>query len=152
MLEKTSVFFPTFSQLAVDYDLESVQSAASQGEIANIEKNLNLPLPQAYKNLLSCTRGFWLMGGVVQFDSQHPFLHPYSVDAKTSESADYLCFAEFFMEADGDQVMFDLRGGLIDGEYPIVYYAHGVKQKTRLLANSFTEFMENFLTYTDFNS
>ncbi len=151
MLEKTSVFFPTFSQLAPNYDLESVQAAASQDEIVRIEKNLNLPLPQAYKDLLSCTRGFWLMGGVVQFDLQHPFLHPYSIETKTSESVEYLCFAEFFMEADGDQVLFDLRGGLQSGEYPIVYYAHSAKQKIRLLANTFTEFMENFLAYEEFN-
>jgi hypothetical protein len=31
-----------------------------------------------------------------------------------------LCFAEFFMEADGDQVLFDVSKGLINGEYPIV--------------------------------
>jgi SMI1-KNR4 cell-wall len=147
MLEKARVFFPAFSQLAPDYDLELEQAAASQDEIANIEKALNLPLPQAYKNLLSCTRGFWLMGGAVQFDSQHPFVHPYSI----ASANEFLCFAEFFMEADGDQVMFDLRGGLQNGEYPIVYYAHAAKQKTRILANNFTEFMENFLTYPGFN-
>ena len=129
MLEKTSVFFPTFSVLAANYDLEMVQAAATHEEIASIEKNLNQPLPKAYKNLLSCTRGFWLMGGAVQFDLQHPFLHPYSSANQTSEPAKYLCFAEFFMESDGDQVLFDLGGGLQNDEYPIVYYAHGAKQK-----------------------
>ena len=148
MLDNAGVFFPTFSQLALDYDLENIQEPASATEIAAIEIFLNIPLPQSYKNLLLCARGFWLLGGTIQFDIQHPFLHPYAINSEN----EFLCFAEFFMDADGDQVMFDLRGGLIEGEYPIVYYAHGFKQKTRLLANTFTEFMENFLTYPDFNS
>ena len=34
------------------------------------------------------------------------------------------CFAEYFLEADGDQMLWDVRGGLRDGEYLIYYYTH----------------------------
>ena len=62
-----------------------------------------------------------------------------------------LCFAEFFMEADGDQVLFDVSQGLVDGEYPVVYYAHAASPASvRVLARSFAEFMEAFLRYEEF--
>jgi hypothetical protein len=49
-----------------------------------------------------------------------------------------LCFAEFFMEAEGDQVLLDFSGGLRGGEYPIYYYAHGARPPSvRKLADSF---------------
>ena len=65
-----------------------------------------------------------------------------------------LCFAEFFMEDDGDQVLFDVAGGLRDGEYPIMYYAHdSYDPRTRQLAGSFRQFMEEFFfDYPDYNS
>ena len=57
-----------------------------------------------------------------------------------------LCFAEFWMEADGDQVLFDVSRGLIDGDYPVMYYAHESRPQTvRQLAPTFVEFMETFL-------
>jgi len=60
-----------------------------------------------------------------------------------------LCFAEFFLEADGDQVLFDTGRGLMDGEYPIMYWAHeGRPPSVRRLAGSFHEFIESFLDYS----
>lgn len=32
--------------------------------------------------------------------------------------------AEYFLEDDGDQVLFKVADGLINGEYPVYYYAH----------------------------
>jgi hypothetical protein len=62
-----------------------------------------------------------------------------------------LCFAEFFMEADGDQVLFDTADGLVGGEYPIVYWAHEDRPPSvRRLAGSFGEFMDGFLAYPAF--
>lgn len=63
-----------------------------------------------------------------------------------------LCFAEFFLEADGDQVLFDVSGGLVAGEYPVVYYAHeGSPPSVRRVAGSFAEFLEICLTYPEWD-
>jgi hypothetical protein len=107
------------------------------------------------------------MGGVVQFGSQHPFVHDFPpLDALNPQqkrmfalkggpwppaSQGMLCFAEFFMEADGDQVLFDTSQGPVDGEYPIMYWAHEDRPPSvRQLASSFSGFMEGFLEYPAF--
>ena len=54
-----------------------------------------------------------------------------------------LCFADYFLEAGGDQAPFDVTGGLVDGEYPVYYYHEG--PTVRKVADSFKEFLENFV-------
>lgn len=62
-----------------------------------------------------------------------------------------LCFAEFWLEADGDQVLFDTSQGLVGGEYPVMYYAHSGRPPTvRRLASSFREVLDEFLEYDAF--
>lgn len=107
------------------------------------------------------------MGGVVQLGIQHPFFHEFepfeqltpaqqrSVRQKGGQwpppSQGMLCFAEFFMEADSDQVLFDVSRGLVDGEYPVMYYAHETNPPTvRRLADTFEEFINGFLDYPAF--
>lgn len=167
MLKAASELFPRFARTAANFELEHVLPAASQTDVANLEGSLGLSLPESYKALLKCTRGFWLMGGVVQFGSQHPFFHDFPplesltlpqrrvVELKGGPwppaSQGMLCFAEFFMEADGDQVLFDVAGGLVKGEYPIMYWAHeGRPPSVRKLADTFAEFIETFLEYPEF--
>src|SRR6516225_9900440 len=123
MLDTVAKLFPRFARLAVDRGLENVLPAATRDELTALESSLHVPLPPSYKALLRCARGFWLMGGVVQFGPQHPFFHDFPpLDQLTEQqrqvvtmkggpwppvSQGMLCFAEFFMEADGDQVLFD---------------------------------------------
>ncbi|MGI4791663.1 MAG: SMI1/KNR4 family protein [Janthinobacterium lividum] len=52
-----------------------------------------------------------------------------------------LCFADFWLEGDGDQALFDVGHGLVDGEYPVFYYNHD-GPSIRKLADNFTEFIE----------
>jgi hypothetical protein len=167
MLALTRFLFPRFSECAARFELEHVLPAASDEEIASLEQSLGVPLPTSYKQLLQCARGFQLMDGIVQFGEEHPFLHEFrslssltpalqaTVEAKGGNwpppTDGMLCFAEFFMEADGDQVLFDIRHGLIDGEYPVVYYSHSTRPPhVRALASSFFDFMEQFLDYQAF--
>jgi hypothetical protein len=167
MLEAASTLFPKFARIAGDFELEHILPAATQTDVANLERNLGLPLPESYKAMLQCARGFWLMGGVVQFGPQHPFFHDFPplesltmpqrrvVELKGGRwppvSQGMLCFAEFFMLADGDQVLFDVAGGLAKGEYPIMYWAHeGRPPLVRKLADGFAEFIETFLEYPEF--
>jgi hypothetical protein len=168
VLDQTRSLFPRFTELAPKFELEHVLPGASLPEVAEIEAELGVPLPESYKRMLQCARGFWLMGGVVQFGRQHPFPHEFppleSLSAQHQAaikkkggvwpppSNGMLCFAEFFMEADGDQVLFDTSKGLVQGEYPVVYYAHEARPPSvRLLAPSFGEFVEEFLQYKAFH-
>jgi len=105
-----------------------------------LESDLNIKLPDSYKEFLRCIRGFWLLGGSVQISEIHPFFHNFPQKEQLTSrqlklikikggkwpppSQGMLCFAEFFMEADGDQVLFDVSKGLNDGEYPVFYYSH----------------------------
>lgn len=167
MLECTHSLFPRFTKCAATSELENVLPPASPVEIAEIEREAGVPLPASYKQLLQCARGFWLLGGVVQFGVEHPFRHDFEPLQKLSPaqqkvvtqkggawpppSDGMLCFAEFFMEADGDQVLFDVRQGLVNDEYPIVYYSHASRPPSvRVLTASFSEFMEQFLEYEAF--
>ncbi|MBV9863954.1 MAG: SMI1/KNR4 family protein [Abitibacteriaceae bacterium] len=148
--------------------VEAILPGATEAELQKLEEILGLPLPESYKRLLRCARGFWLRGGTIQFSSGHPFFHNF---AKLEEltprqlqtlrakggiwpppSQGMLCFAEFFMEADGDQVLFDVSGGLQDGEYPIMYYAHEDNPPSvRKLADSFAQWMDEFLDYKEWS-
>lgn len=169
MLDTVARLFPRFARLAAERDLKEVLSPAKAAEVSDLEARLNLPLPDSYKALLGCARGFWLMGGIVQFGPFHPFvlnfppletLNPQQRRVVTLKGGPWpplsqgmLCFAEFFMEADGDQVLFDTAGGLVDGEYPILYWAHEASPPSvRQLAASFCEFMNGFLEYPEFSS
>jgi hypothetical protein len=167
MLEAAAKLFPRFARAARRRHLEHVLPGATAADVAVLEGQLGLLLPESYKRLLRCARGFWLMGGVIQFGPQHPFVHDFPpLELLTPQqrqvvalkggpwppaSQGMLCFAEFFMEADGDQVLFDTSGGLVGGEYPIMYWAHeGRPPSVRQLAGSFGEFMEGFLAYPAF--
>ncbi len=155
-LRRVRVAFPDFAAKLGDgsaFDLEQVQPPASDGDLRESEESLGLPLPESYKSLLRCGREFWLLGGVVQFGFQHPFLHEFDpLDERTARpTRGMVCIAEFWMEADGDQVLFDVSGGLMEGEYPVVYYAHESRPPSvRRLANTFPEFLAGLLDYPEF--
>ena len=54
------------------------------------------------------------------------------------------------MEADGDQVLFDVSRGLVNGEYPVMYWAHERRPPSvRKLADGFAQFMEECLAYPE---
>jgi hypothetical protein len=166
MIDTVAKLFPRFAELAPERELENVSPPISDDELLALEAELGLPLPNSYKALLRCAREFWLLGGVVKFGAGHPFVHRFHPFSRLSEpqqrmvtiqggkwpppSEGMLCFAECSLEADGDQVLFDVRGGLIDGEYPVVYYAHEQwPPSVRQLAPSFAAFMEELLDYPE---
>jgi hypothetical protein len=165
MLACAGKLFPRFAALAPKFELEYVEPPFSSAEIANLERQLGLKLPPSYKALLACSGGFCLMGGVIRF--VEPFFHEFEpFDRLTPAQQDMvrwkggawpppsdgmLCFAEFWMEADGDQVLFDVSQSPINDEYPVMYYAHESRPPSvRLLASNFVEFMEGFLDYPAF--
>jgi SMI1 / KNR4 family (SUKH-1) len=161
--------FPRFAELlaAGRGEIENIEPPTSDADIRALENGLGVSLPDSYKQLLRCARGFWLFGGSVQFGTQHPFFHEFppwkDLTAQQREivklkrgkwpppSEGMLCFAEFFMEADGDQVLFDVKNCFRNGEYPVVYYAHESRPpRVRKFADDFRAFLEGLLDREEF--
>ena len=162
--------FPAFGdkvRLGLGGPIEEVLEGASEEELAALERDLRLDLPPSYRAFLRCTRGVWFFGGIVQMSPAHPFFHEFPSIAELTPaqrsavharggtwpppSAGMLCFAEFFMEADGDQVLFDVTRRAADGELPVMYYAHDDSPPSvRELAPNFRAWLEQFLEYPGF--
>ncbi len=169
MIERFQNDFPAFyeSLAARDgADIEHVLPPASDDDVAQLEQKLGVSLPDSYKRLLRCARGFWLLGGAIQFGTRHPFFHRFpKLDTLTPRQREtvtikggqwpppsdgMLCFAEFFLEADGDQVLWDVSAGLHEGEYPIYYYAHEDRPPSvRKVADRFDVWLGKCLDYFD---
>lgn len=142
------------------YLVEHVLPPATNADVRRLESELGASLPASYKRLLMVTRGFWLSGGMVQLSKTHPFFHDWApLETLTPEqrrvvqrrggrwpppTGGMLCFAEYFLEADGDQVLWDVSAGLVEGEYPVMYYAHE-RPSVRRIAASFREWLEHCL-------
>lgn len=142
-------------------DIEEIRPALSQEQINKREEHLGLALPESYKDFLLHCSGFCLFGGAVQLGSQHPFFHDFpKLDDLTQQqrrvvrqrggswpppSNGMLCFAEYFLLADGDQILFKIDEGLINGEYPVYYYAHEESPARVLkIADSFAQWLNNY--------
>ncbi|CAG0967415.1 hypothetical protein ARNL5_01383 [Anaerolineae bacterium] len=154
--------FPGFAEIkkARWQPIENVLPAVSDSELVQLEKFLNVKLPDSYKKFLRVTRGFSFGDGSVQFGRQHPFFHEFdklsALNLEQQEmvrerggkwpppSDGMICFAEMFMLADGDQALFDVKGDLKKGEYAVYYYAHDWPKVIRIF-NGFEDFMNGFL-------
>lgn len=147
--------FPHFAQAIAAIEAEDFEPPTQEATIQAIEQKLGLVLPPSYKRLLRCTRGFTAFDGSVQLGSQHPFFHAARLPSKPGggrlPSEGMLCFAEFALEADGDQVLFDVRHPDARGEYPVYYYAHARRPPAvRKLADSFEQWLLEFPGYEAF--
>jgi hypothetical protein len=159
--------FPKFAANMHKLNMGQQLDSLSDQEISSLEARLNIQLPPSYKRFLKCTRGFTALGGIVQMSYEHPFVHnfpPYdqlteeqkaSINQKGGDwpppSQGMLCFAEFFMEGDGDQVLFDTSHKDELGEYPVYYYAHD-PGTVRKIASSFEQWLNEFPEYEEFST
>ena len=145
MTEDLKLQFPKFAVSAYKLEIEYELNPLTDDEIRELEKNLHINLPASYKRFLKCTRGFSILGGAVQMSERHPFFHPNGL------TAGMLCFAEFFMEGDGDQVLFDVTQEAENFEYPVYYYDHeATPSNIRKIANNFEQWLSEFPTYEAF--
>ncbi len=128
-----------------EVELDSFEPPLSEEEITALEKEL--PLPNSYKAFLRCIGGIWLEVPYIRMDKRNPFFFD------NPRFKDVVCFGEYFLEADGDNVMFDISQGLINGEYPVYYYAHDFANDPdrglRKLADSFREWIESLVAEID---
>ncbi|MGI9327150.1 MAG: SMI1/KNR4 family protein [Pseudomonadales bacterium] len=155
-----SARFPTFANLIKKSQPEEILPPLSSSHLAKLETSLGILLPNSYKSFLEISGGLWLLGGAVQLSSNHPFPHDFpaykdlSPQHKTvvrqrggiwpPPSQGMLCFAEYFLEADGDQVLFKTDEDPLDGEYPVYYYAHeNSPARVSQVADSFFDWIEN---------
>ncbi len=160
MVPDFSADFPTFARLVSESEPEHILPPCTPGQVSDLEASLGIDLPTSYKAFLQTAGGLWLFGGAVQMSSGHPFFHEFPpFDQLSPEqqsvvrqrggnwpppSQGMLCFAEYFLEADGDQVLFRTEDGVMDGEYPVYYYAHGASPaRVSRMADSFGDWIEN---------
>src|SRR5689334_21543468 len=107
MIESLNAKFPKFAQQlgsGVGDPIEVVGESAVESDILQVDTKLGIPLPESYKSFLRCTRTLTLRGGLIRFGPEFPFLQDLP---SLSPSQGMLCFADFFLEADGDQLLFD---------------------------------------------
>jgi hypothetical protein len=135
--------YPEFSaKLAAskNADLVDLLPPAMQEDIDEIESKLGIPLPESYKTFLKCTRGFRMFDGDIEFAPDHPFIHKYPAKRDLDKegrrrviidggvwpppSDGQMCFATYSLYADGDEMLFDVSNGLIEGEYPVLFFSH----------------------------
>jgi hypothetical protein len=125
--------FPQFMARFGQY-LEEVQPSLTVAEICQIETDLRIPLPESFKRFLSCTGGFLLSSPLLNFKADF---------IRFELSPGWLFFGEYFKEADGDQIFFDVSEGRKNGEYPVYYYCHEDRPPTTWrLADSFAQWLE----------
>jgi hypothetical protein len=101
-----------------------------------LEHTLGLPLPESLKTLLRVSQHIQLEG----FDLGHLFFHEQR-EQLPGPSDGMLCFAEYWLEADGDQMLIDPRDLPAD-DPPVYYYAHSVPE-VRPLGQSFSAWLES---------
>jgi hypothetical protein len=151
-LEPLRTHFPKFHaklceesiELFSLYDEEYIYPSASVDEITQLEARFGLSLPRSYKQFLSCVRGFagdfTINRTPITVGGYHPFM------VERAHMKGKLCVADYFLEADGDQIYLDARQGLINDEYPVLYYAHDFAPEPRCfrkVADSFGEWLES---------
>ncbi len=159
--------FPQFAKQIKKGKIEDLLPPLNAEELTTLEEHLQAQLPPSYKQFLGYLSGFSAFDDAVKLGDQHPFFHRFkrrallsaiqqkALDQKdgawTPPSEGMLCFGEFMMEADGDQVLFDLSQRNADGECPVYYYAHeGNRATVRKIADSFGQWLNEFGSYPEF--
>jgi len=132
--------FPKFARfLKANLDeVEQCSPGLDEAGLARLEEALGLRLPGAYRMFLGCVREI-VVGDTLQLTADHPFVHDSAKVALPTQGM--LCVGEYWLHADGDQVLFDLRtpGG---DDPPVLYYDHG-QPGVRPIAPSFTAWIES---------
>ena len=132
--------FPKFGRLLQRKTelIVELDPGATEDEIKIREQSLDTQLPDALKRLLRACRHVHLE--YFRIDLSSIFYHASQAGAH-GPSDGMLCIADYFLEADGDQVLIDPRELPAD-DPPVYYYAHEVPE-VRPLAKSFSHWIES---------
>ncbi len=127
--------FPRFARfLKANLDqVEVCEPGLDADAVSTLERELGVTFPPDYRAFLTCVSEL-MVGDTLQVTSEHPFAHP------VLDGDGTLCVADFWLEADGDQALLDLRAGGTGA--PVLYYAHS-EPAVRPLAKTFTAWVES---------
>lgn len=139
---RASEFAPRVAALAADFpkfarllkkriqEVDHLDEPATEADLLALERSLGVPLPAVYRRFLACTRGVRI--GSLSLGLDEPYPHPAG-----------LCIAEYWLEADGDQVLLEFPPTQLP-DPPVYYYAHAaVPPGARPLAPSLTAWLES---------
>ena len=118
--------------------VEEIQPPITDEQLAQREREAGGYLPRSYKRLLRAAGGLWV--GTLDLRPHHVSFVDLQPEVP-SPSPRMFCFGEFWLEADGDQVMF-APDTLRDDDPPVYHYAHAVPA-VRPLARTFSEWLES---------
>ncbi|TDV57170.1 hypothetical protein CLV71_10141 [Actinophytocola oryzae] len=143
---RTGELTPIIDALAADFpklarflrrNTDEIESMLPGMSPATLTSTIGMPLPAAYLLFLSHTREL-VVGDTLRLTRGHPFVHTSAAVELPTEGM--LCFGEYWLEADGDQVLFDLRAGMAD-DPPVLYYAYARRVVEPI--GRFTEWVES---------
>jgi len=98
---------------------EELEPGASEEELAAVEQAIGFRIPGALRRLFQCSRWISLDGLSLQISL---FVHPV---ASQLVGTQMVCFGEYWLKADGDQVLFRSEE-LLDDDPLVYYYAHAI--------------------------
>lgn len=144
--EQQKQFTAIFNSLGADFphfsaylkrrkkDIERVDAGLSASELRDWETYQTVELPSAYKLFLRCCKTL-VIGDDLKIGLDYTFV------SKGTEiiPRDSICFGDWFLESDGDQLYFCLS----DQGHEVYYYSHGLPE-FRKVADSFIEWAEGF--------
>lgn len=131
--------FARFLKKRID-KIDRLEEPATLQELAALEESLGVPLPSSFKRFLECTKSMSLDGFSIGVGSVCE--HIAAVDGQ-SQPGKSICIAEYWLEADGDQVLLEHTPAPAD-DPPVFYYAHEArKSAARKLAPSFSAWIES---------
>lgn len=138
-LECLSAEFPKLSGFLRRHldEIEELGAPASSEEIAHLEHAIGAPLAESFRRFLSCTSCL-VYGDEASIGLQYTFRHP--AYNPNSPSANRICFGEYWLEGDGDQLLFG--DAEEDMEPPILYYNHS-EPSCEVLAEDFKAWAES---------
>jgi hypothetical protein len=139
VLERIKAQFPKFAAL-LKRKFESAslpEAGATDEELHALENSLGIQLPGMLATLLRASRQIQLEGLTI---GTHLFFHGSRGDAPAPSSG-MLCFADYWLDADGDQMLIDPKE-LPDDDPPVYYYAHSVPE-VRSTKKTFSAWLES---------
>ena len=152
LLERLRPHFPQFVAFlqSEDADIEDILPPLSPDQITALGRQHDVELPLSFKTFLGCMGGFRAMGDLLHLDAANLFIvsFPTYPNGKLKRGQTWLppaegmlCFADYWLYNDGDQLLFEVGRGLVDGEYPVFYYNHSAGSVQRV-ADSFGGWLE----------
>jgi hypothetical protein len=116
--------------------VEELAGPATTEQIEELERALGVSLPESYRRFLRCTQAL-VYGDGLHIGLPGTFQHP---DEPGLPSAGRICFGDYWLEGDGDQVLFG--EGESGREPPVLYYNHA-EPSVRRLAEDFPAWLES---------